>query len=620
MRIPISSFFDALLTGTAVFWLIIQLYGNIFGYVDALLLNALHVYLATAVIFLLTRKFGPIITLILTLMSYAGILYYYNFFNYIIERMPFVTPVTTLDLVIGIMTIILVLLAAFSLFGWPLTLLTFFFIIYPFIQGGFTLSKLKEFIDLQFLGTQGIFGIPVYVSSAYVFMFMFFAALLQETGVGDDIHDFAMAIVGSKRGGSAKVSVIASSLFGMLSGSATANVVATGSFTIPFMRKTGFDGITAGAVEATASTGGQIMPPVMGAAAFIMAQLIGVRYWDVVTSAWIPAFMYYLTIYFMIDFYAALKGLTGFPKEKLPNLRDAFKRGYTFIIPIILLIMLLAFGYSPSLAAFMACIALLAIGLTRKERRKNLLKVRQIVSISKATAKSAAYVASVCAAAGIVIGSVSQTGLGLKLSGLMVDLSMGNAFLLLILTAIAAIIFGMGMPTSGAYVTAAVLLAPALLSMGFVRMAAHMFIFYFACLSAITPPVALAAYTASGIVHESPIRIGFRACKMGITAFIVPFIFVFYPQLLAIGEPLDIVVKVVFAFISIFPLSAGIMGFSLRRINMFERILHLITAFLILYPETLTSIVGLLLLFGLLFYQRKVKPSVVASTVAKAKQ
>ena len=603
-----SIFLKYLLYATAVLWVVVQLYGTIFGYIDALLLNVVHVYLASAIIFLTTRKYGLAPTLALVGLSYMGSIYYTLSFERITTRMPFVSPITNLDIFFGLLTIAITLLAVFALFGWPITILVSFFTIYPFLEAGFTFDKLKEYIDLQFLGTEGVFGIPIYVSTFYVFMFMLFAALLEATGAGEDIKNFALSIVGSKRGGPAKVAVIASSLFGMLSGSATANVVATGTFTIPLMKKTGFEPKTAGAIEAVASTGGQLMPPIMGAAAFIMAQLLGIHYWDVVIAAWIPAFLYYLTVYLMIDFYSIRMKLFGMPRDLLPSLKKSLVRSYSFIIPIALLILLLSRGYSPTMAAFSACVATILIGLVRGNVRRKLVKPAEIIKICEKTANSASYVASVCAGAGIIIGSITLTGLGLRLTSMLIDLSRGNIFLLLILTALAAIILGMGMPTSGAYVTAAVLLAPALVFLGITRIAAHMFIFYYACLSAITPPVALAAYAASGLAQESPMKIGFMACKIGVTAFLLPFLFVFYPQLLMIGEPLDIALRTFFVFLGIIPLSAGVMGHLSKELSMPLRLVCIGLALLILYPETVSSIIGLAFFIALVLILKRWKP------------
>lgn len=599
------NFLKYLLYVTAIVWVVIQLYGTIFGYIDALLLSVIHVYLGSAVIFLMTKKYGKIPTLILVILCYIGSIYYFHFFERISTRMPFVSPVTNLDILFSLFTIAIVLLAVFSLFKWPVTILISFFTIYPFMETGFTFDSLKIYVDLQFLGTEGIFGIPVYVSTYYVFIFMLFAALLEATGAGEDIKDFALSIVGSKRGGPAKVAVIASSLFGMLSGSATANVVATGTFTIPLMKKTGFEPKTAGAVESVASTGGQLTPPVMGAAAFIMAQLLGIRYWDVVVAAWIPAFLYYFTVYLMIDFYSIKRGLLGMPRGSLPPLKRSLMNSYSFIIPITLLVILLSRGYSPTMAAFIASIVTIPMGLVKRGIRRKLIKPREIVRVFEKTANSSSYVASVCAGAGIIIGSLSLTGLGLRLTSILIAISKENIVLLLILTALAALLLGMGMPTSGAYVTAAVLLAPALVFLGIGRIAAHMFIFYFACLSAITPPVALAAYAASGLAQESPMKIGFMACRIGIAAFFLPFIFVFYPELLMIGSPLDIAIRAAFVFLGIFPLSMGIMGYSSKGISILERMAYIAISLLILYPETFSSLIGLSLFISALIIKRR---------------
>lgn len=537
-------------------------------------------------------------------LTIAGTGYLFLNAQYITSRMLLVDPLTTTETVLGLAMAFVVLEAARRAVGLALVLLLLAFLLYayfgyllppPFWHRGYSVDSIIEY---SYLTTEGLFGVPVAVMAAYVFHFVLFGALLVASGAGTFFTDFARALTGRATGGPAKTAVVASSLMGMLSGSSAANVVTTGSFTIPAMRKAGYPGTFAAGVEAVASSGGQITPPIMGAAAFIMMEFVGVPYADIMLAAAIPAFLYMLAVFVMVDLEARRLGLSNIEGEAVPPLLGVLRqRGY-LLASILVMLWLLIDGWTPTTAAVWAIASLVALLLIFDAENR-----RRILSVAwKAMTEAPGMVAPVtvaCAVGGILVGIIGQTGLGLRMSAIILDFSGGNLLLMLILTTIMGIVLGMGMPTSGAYVIMAALLAPGLVDAGVELIAAHMFIMYVASKSSITPPVAIASYAAAAIAGTDPWKTSLTAFRLGLSVFIIPYMFVYGPALLAIGDPLEIVVTLITASIGIFALSVSMIGWLARPLGLVERALHLAAALLLIKPGLESDSVGILL-FGAL--------------------
>jgi TRAP transporter 4TM/12TM fusion protein len=451
--------------------------------------------------------------------------------------------------------------------------------------------SIERIISQMSLATEGIYGVPLGASATFVILFVIFASFLSESGAGQFFLDISMALFGRFRGGPAKVSVMSSSLFGTISGSAVANVMVDGWLTIPLMKKIGFKPHVAGAIEAVTSTGGQIMPPVMGAAAFVMAEILGQPYINICIAAAIPAVLYYVSVYFMIDFEALKLNLRGLPADELPNARKVFASGFIYFIPIAVLIYFMSVQmYTPLRSAVYAMVATVIVSFFKKSTRMGLMKI--LKTLEKG-AKASLEVALACACAGIIVGVFNLTGLGMRLSSMLIELSQGHLPTLLFLTMISSLILGMGMPTTACYIILAVLVAPAMVQMGVKPIAAHMFVFYFGCISAVTPPVALAAYAAAGLAKAPPARTGYAASRFAIAGFILPYMFVYGPELLMIGKLSDIAIAVLTGTIGIYLLAASVQGYLICRANWFERVILFVSALLLIKPGLLTDLLGL---------------------------
>lgn len=409
-------------------------------------------------------------------------------------------------------------------------------------------------------------------------------------------------MLGRFRGGPAKIAVLSSCLFGMVSGSAVANVVVTGSFTIPLMKRTGFRSHIAGAVEAAASSGGQFMPPIMGAAAFIIPDMIGSTYFDVVTAAFLPGLLYFLAIFFMVDFEAIKMNLSGLPKTELPSAKAAVKESGHLLLPVFVLIYLLAIvRTSPTLAAFWSVISVIVASMLRKSTRMNFSK---ILSALEEGAYAAVIVVSACGLGGIIIGCIMLTGLGMSLSTILVDFSHGSLMLLLVLTMVTSLILGMGMTTTACYIILAILVGPAIIKMGVNPMGAHLFIFYFGIISAITPPVAVAAYAGAGLAGSDPMKTGYAAWRLGLSAFILPFMFVYGPTLLLQGSFQMILLTIVTSVLGIYVLSAAIQGYMFGNLGVMKRIVLLCGSLLLIIPGLITDLIGFALVFFIFLSQK----------------
>jgi len=507
--------------------------------------------------------------------------------------------VTPFELGLGIILIISLWVVTKMRVGWPIVIISGLFVLYA--RFGNLLSgmishrgySVKRIVSHMFVGTNGIFGTPLGTAATMVITFILFGCFLEASGGTSFFMDLAIALTGRSRGGPAKAAVVSSALMGTISGNAASNVVTTGTFTIPLMKRTGYESHVAGAIEAVASTGGQIMPPVMGAAAFIMAEMIGTSYSTVAMAAVIPSILYYVSVFFMVHFEAVKCGVSSLGDSEIPDLKSTWRMNWHTLISIVVLVGALAAGYSAMRAALFGTITAFVCSFFRKHTRITLPKLYEALV---SAAEGSVTVVIACACAGLIIGSVSLTGLGLKLSSLIIAVSGGHVLLALLLTFVVLFILGMGMPTAAAYIMVATLVAPGLTDMGLPVISAHMFCLYGAVLSAITPPVALAAYAASGIARANPMKIGFTACKFGIVAFIVPFFFAYQPALVWVGELSDILTAMVTSIIGVIALAMGVQGYGRRRLILPLRVCAVAGALLMIYPGLPTDIAGFVLI------------------------
>jgi TRAP transporter 4TM/12TM fusion protein len=597
-----------------------------------------------------TKNPSPL-DLVLVALSVVSVGYIFVYYDYIIDRIIYVDDMAWSDIVLSVTLILLILEGTRRVLGPALPLTCIAFGLYGYF---FTRIEPIRFIDQLYLSTEGIFGQPLAVSASYVMIFVLFGAFMERTGTGQLFMDFAMGITGHTAGGPGKVSVVSSSLFGTISGSAVANVMVDGPISIPLMKRTGFKAHFAAAVEAVASTGGQIMPPIMGAAAFVMAEFQGVSYAQVVIWATIPAILYYVACFAAVHFEAKRQGLLGVPRSELPPLGQTLSsRGHLFI-PVLSILFVMYSGYSAPLAALTGTLlcfpvawfgpvvlfllpalvvlpymapsvptiipvvfglhplveavlltAVISLWLWAVRDKIILLKIewRPIVDAMIDGARNTLPVALACAAAGIIIGIVILTGLGITFTQWVVGLSQNMLLLALLLTMAAGIILGMGMPTTPAYIIMVSLLVPALVKLGVVTPAAHMFAFYFAILSAITPPVALAVYAASGLAKSNLWKTGWAAVKIGAAGFVVPFMFVYEPALLMIGDWPLIVWRFIVSVIGIGLLAAGLHGYLLRPMPHWQRAFAIVAALFLVAPDVRADLIGFALAAAVLAIQ-----------------
>ena len=535
----------------------------------------------------------------LAALSLGVLGYVFVNYQYVVSRYPTAHPLARADMVVAAVATLLVLEATRRTIGIALPIVAICFIAYgllgPWLPGvlshkGLTLMIL---LDQTFFTTEGIFGIPLNVAGSYVILFIIFGAFLEKSGAGQFFMNFANAIAGGARGGPGKVAVVSSSLFGTISGSAVANVMVDGWLTIPMMKKTGFKPEAAAAIEAVASTGGQIMPPIMGAAAFVMAEFLGASYAEIMIAAAIPAIFYYGALFAAIHFNAVRTGLTGIPKNELPILGQIIWRQGHLFLPVLIILALLVQGFTATYAAIVSAASVIVLSWIRPETRVTLAKG---LAALRDGAEQTVPVAMACASAGIVIGIVLQTGLAIRFTGFLAALAAGHLMLALLITMVAGIILGMGMPTTPAYIMQAALLIPAVIKLGVPPIAAHMFAFYFSCLSAVTPPVALAVYAAASIGRCGLWGAGIQAVKFAAAGFIVPFFFVYSPALLFQGSWIEILQAVVTGTIGVIALAAGLEGQFIRVATRVERGVFIGAALLLIHPGLTTDLIG----FGLL--------------------
>ncbi|WP_235041172.1 TRAP transporter permease [Vreelandella profundi] len=475
----------------------------------------------------------------------------------------------------------------------------------PYLPGflGYPGLSLQRFFS-QVYTDAGILGPTTAVSSTYIILFIIFAAFLQASKVGDYFVNFAFAAAGRARGGPAKVAIFASGLMGMINGTSAGNVVSTGSLTIPLMKKVGYPARSAGAIEAAASTGGQIMPPIMGAGAFIMAEVTGIPYTEIAIAAIIPAILYFASIYFMVDFEAARKGMRGMRKDEIPLFSKLVKQVYLFA-PIIILIAALFMGYSVIRAGTLATASAAVVSWISP----NKMGIRAILKALQIAGTMSVQIIAVCACAGLIVGVISLTGVGARFSSLLLGLAGVSQLLALVFAMLISILLGMGMPTTAAYAVAASVVAPGLINIGIEPLIAHFFVFYFAVVSAITPPVALASYAAAGISGDNPMGTSVASFKIGLAAFIVPFMFFYSPAMLMEGTPMEILRVGVTATLGIILLSGMVQAWFFGPVNAWQRVLMLVGAMFMIYGGIYTDVLGLAIGIGLFVMQRKLHGS-----------
>jgi TRAP transporter 4TM/12TM fusion protein len=496
--------------------------------------------------------------------------------------------ISTERVVLGCVTVLLLAEASRRLVGWPLVIIAACFLVYAlfayifpgdFYGRGWSISRIATYL---YLDANGIFGQALQVGASIVVVFVIFGEVLYVVGGAEFLSDFSLALMGRFRGGQAKIAIVSSSLFGNISGSAVANVVVDGAFTIPMMKRAGYPAPVASAVEAVASTGGQIMPPVMGAAAFLIAEYLQIPYASVALAALVPAVLYYVALFIQVDLLAARGGIHGLPPSELPRLLPVLKRSATFVGPLaVLIVLMFVLNRRPEEAGLIAALTALIIGfLTPGVRigRQELLKI--LINSGRGMLE----IAAITGLAGVVIGVLQLTGLGFTLTLTLLNIGQSNALLLLVLTAIVSIILGMGMPTTAVYVLLAVLVAPGLAKLGILPIAAHLFIFYFGMLSMVTPPVCMASYAAASIGKTDPVKTGWHAMRLCAIAYIVPFLFVFSPALLLVGQWYEVVLSVFTAIIGAIFLGVGIVGYLFRPIGVVKRALFLMAATALLIP------------------------------------
>jgi len=610
----LTGFFAKLIAAIAITFSVFQVYTAAFGTLDAMLQRAIHLAFALCLIYLLyparvswpRDKIHPI-DVVFAILGAAAPLYIVVFYKQLVMRAGLVT---TTDYIVGIIAIILILEAVRRVVGIPMVCVAILFLVYALygrqLPGVLAHrgADLPTLVQHLFYTTEGIFGIPLGVSSTFIFLFILFGAFLEKTGLGQLFIDLSNAVAGWAAGGPAKVAVIASALEGTVSGSSVANTAGSGSFTIPMMKKLGYKPEFAGAVEATASTGGQLMPPIMGAAAFLMAEFIGLPYFRIVTAAIIPSLLYYFGVWTQVHFEAKRLGLRGMSRDELPKIGDVLKERGHLLVPLIALIYLLAKGYTPMRAALVAIVLTIGCAMLKKNTR---ISFFDIVEGLEKGARGALGVVAATACAGIIVGVVTLTGLGLRLGSVLVDIADGKLFLTLVFTMLTSIILGMGVPTTANYVITSTIAAPALIMMDVPVLAAHMFVFYFGIIADVTPPVALAAFVGAGIAKANPLKTGIQATKLAIAAFLVPYIFVYNPSLLLIDvNAVDMILMSITAIVGIIGVGAGMEGFFLMDLTVIERVIFFVGGLLLVIPGLQTDIVGFsLLAIGYIMQRRK---------------
>jgi len=595
--------------GLAAAWTIFQLYTAQAGLYDLLIQLPVHVGFAVALAFLTDPIPEPTTPATLArrarrrwpdalgaLLALACAAYYVAHNARLASRMAMVDDLPATDVAVGVLFVLLLLEAARRHIGPALIVLALAFVVYSFAgpwlpgflaHGGESFGQL---VDGQMFTTGGVFGIPTLVSATFIYLFVVFGGVMSHGGLLRFFTDASLAVAGGTRGGAGKVAVISSGLFGTVNGSAIANAVTTGAFTIPLMIRAGYRPAFAAGVEATASMGGQLIPPVMGAAAFIMAETLGVPYATVALAAAIPGVLYFVAVGVMVHFEAARQGLPVLSRADLPRLGAVLRRDAHLLVGPALLVWFLVEGRSPLFAGFWALVASLVTSQVRRDTR---IGWRQVFRVLVESAGSALPVALACATVGIVVGVVSSTGLGLKLAGGIVGLAQGNMLATLVLTMLAALVLGTGLPTSATYIITSIMAAPALVLLGVPKLVAHMFVFYFGILADLTPPTAISTYATSSIAGADVWKTQWTAMALALSGFIIPFSFAYDPALMMLGASAPhVVLRTAAATLGIVMLGAGLIGYLRRPTRRWERTLLLVGALLLIFPGALSDVLG----------------------------
>ncbi|MDO5034055.1 MAG: TRAP transporter permease [Actinomycetaceae bacterium] len=579
-----------------------HMWTSYFGTPPILQHRAIHVAAMLVLAFALYPPFKganrskiPFYDIILIVLSISTAVYVVNNYIDIVNRAG--NP-TTMDIVFGGILVVLVIEAARRLTGWALPLLAVIFLAYALFgrnlpgilrHRGYSLEHTINFL---YLTTEGVYGTAIAVSASYIFLFVLFGAVLQKSGMGQFFNDFALALAGQSRGGPAKVAVIASGFLGSINGAAVANVVTTGAFTIPLMKKVGYSPRFAGAVEATASVGGQILPPIMGASAFIMAETLGLPYTQIAIAAIVPALLYYLGIIAQVHLRATRQGLKGISRENLPAVKEVMKERGHLTIPLIFLVYMLFFSGRTIL--YSALLTIIVTVIVAELRPATRMTPREIIDALEVGAKTAVSVAIACASVGVIVGVVTLTGFGVKLAHMIVAFGGGSILLSLVLTMIASIILGMGLPSIPTYIITSTMAAPALGELGVEPLVAHMFVFYFGLFANITPPVALAAFAAAGLSGDEPMKTGFQSMKLALAGYIIPFMFVLNPALLLQDTTFSGAVSVMLtAIVGVLLLAVAVEGHLMVEVPIWLRVVFFGAALSMMSPNTLTDLVGI---------------------------
>ena len=587
----------------AVIISLVHVWYNSFGLLGVVQKNLMHLSLLMSLAFLITpaTKNSPkdkpsVVDWVLFALTLACGIYFFTGYMRLTQAM--MVPVTS-DFIYGIVFSLLLIEAARRVVGLPLTVLAAIFVVYinvgPYIPGelahrGFSWERILVRMTMT---SEGVLGVAVMVSASYIFMFILFASFLKATKASQFFNDLAQAIAGKARGGPAKVAIFASALTGTINGSSQANVATTGSFTIPLMKDTGYKPYFAGAVEAIASTGGVLMPPIMGAAAFIMSSLIGVPYSRIIMAAITPSILYYFTLYNMVDLRAAKMGIVGVEEEELPELKDVIlQRGY-LILPLVLIITALVMGYSPVMAGFVGIISSILAAAIREETR---LSFQDIVDALAEGAKNATAIAIICGLVGFIIGSVGMTGIGQTIGNNIVNLAGGQLYLTTMLCMVVAIILGMGLPGPACYIVTSTIAAPALMILGIPVLSAHFFSFYFGIMSAVIPPVALTSFTAGAIADADTNKVALYGFLLGAAGLLLPYMFVYNPVILLIDfEWVNYLYSTVCLGIGLYFAATVVIGMLKKPLTIFERVIFGVSSILLIIPEPYIRISGLVL-------------------------
>jgi len=602
MFVPFDSFLSShrnkIIATVAVAMSITHLTVAVTGAVAGFLLKAIHLSFAMVLAFLIfpaTKSLKGRLNLLDVVLSILSLIV----FGYIVvdyeniqERMLFLSEFTDLQYVMGILAILLVLEAGRRAIGWSLTILSMVMLFYAcfceYFPGILNVKgwRFREIVEVLYLTGEGILGIPIGVSATFVFLFVLIGAFLNRGGGGKFFLSLATNLTRKSKGGPAKVAVIASGLFGSISGSAVANVVSTGTLTIPLMKRTGYKPHVAGAIEAVASSGGQLMPPVMGAAAFVMSEITSTPYNKIIKYALLPALLYYIAVFAMVHIEASKNEMA---MESIPEDKD-YLNYFHMIIPMVVLLVMIIVGYTPYLSATIAVFLSMILSFLRKYSR---IGIKGILLAMEDGAKEAITIAMACALSGLIIGSLWLTGLTLNFASIVFSLFQGIPFLGLILVAIVCILLGLGLPTVAAYIVVASIGVAPLVKLGFPLMSAHFFVFYFCILAVITPPVALAAYAGANIARADFFKTGYTAVKFGFVAYIIPFMLIYNKELMLIGEPFLIARALITAIIGTLSLATAMQGWLLMKTRFWERLLLFFAGLALIKPDYLTDIIGI---------------------------